>query len=73
MENNTKELSENKSDKRNNEKRRNYKRTYKNTERTKTENTSSKRTERKSKSFIDLGFEATRTKAFGKWRVKKRA
>ena len=28
MENNTKELSENKSDKRNNEKRRNYKRTY---------------------------------------------
>ena len=32
MENNTKELSENKSDKRNNEKRRNYKRTYKKTE-----------------------------------------
>ena len=61
MENNTKEVSE-KSDRKNNVKRRNYKRTYKNTERTKTENTSSKRTERKSKSFIDLGFEALEPK-----------
>ncbi len=61
MENNTKEVSE-KSDRKNNVKRRNYKRTYKNTERTKTENTSSKRTDRKSKSFIDLGFEALEPK-----------
>lgn len=61
MENNTKEVSE-KSDRKNNVKRRNYKITYKNTERTKTENTSSKRTERKSKSFIDLGFEALEPK-----------
>ena len=61
MENNTKEVSE-KSERKNNVKRRNYKRTYKNTERTKTENTSSKRTDRKSKSFIDLGFEALEPK-----------
>ncbi len=70
MENNTKEVSE-KSDRKNNVKRRNYKRTYKNTERTKTENTSSKRTERKSKSFIDLGFEALEPKHLASEELKK--
>ncbi len=65
MENNTKELSENKSDKRNNEKRRNYKRTYKKTEKkgvnTKIEE-NSQNNYRKNKSFIDLGFEALEPK-----------
>ena len=65
MENNTKELSENKSDKRNNEKRRNYKRTYKKTEKKgvneKIEE-NSKNNYRKNKSFIDLGFEALEPK-----------
>ena len=70
MENNTKEVSE-KSDRKNNVKRRSYKRTYKNTERTKTENTSSKRTERKSKSFIDLGFEALEPKHLASEELKK--
>lgn len=65
MENNTKELSENKSDKRNNEKRRNYKRTYKKTEKKgvneKIEE-NSQNNYRKNKSFIDLGFEALEPK-----------
>ena len=65
MENNTKELSENKSDKRNNEKRRNYKRTYKKTEKKgvneKIEE-NSQNNYRKNKSFIDLGFEALEAK-----------
>ena len=65
MENNTKELSENKSDKRNNEKRRNYKRTYKKTEKKgvneKIEE-NSQNNYRKNKSFIDLGFEGLEPK-----------
>ena len=65
MENNTKELSENKSDRRNNEKRRNYKRTYKKTEKkginAKIEE-NSQNNYRKNKSFIDLGFEALEPK-----------
>ena len=68
MENNTKELSENKSDKRNNEKRRNYKRTYKKTEKKgvneKIEE-NSQNNYRKNKSFIDLGFEALEPKHIG--------
>ena len=65
MENNTKELSKNKSDKRNNEKRKNYKRTYKKTEKKgvneKIEE-NSQNNYRKNKSFIDLGFEALEPK-----------
>ena len=68
MENNTKELSENKSDKRNNEKRRNYKRTYKKTDKKgvneKIEE-NSQNNYRKNKSFIDLGFEALEPKHIG--------
>ena len=62
MENNTKELSENKSD------RINYKKTYKNLERKgektqiEKENTSLKTVEKRNKSFIDVGFEALEPK-----------
>ena len=62
MENNTKELSENKSD------RINYKKTYKNFERKgektqiEKENTSLKTVEKRNKSFIDVGFEALEPK-----------
>ena len=59
MENNTKELSENKSDRKNNEKRKGYKRPYKRAEKKaqKEEGTENKSLKSK-KSFIDLGFEA---------------
>ena len=63
MENNTKELSENKSDKKNNEKKKGYRRPYKRAEKkAQKEEVTENKSLKSKKSFIDLEFEALEPK-----------